>query len=272
MKWLCALALASTSLHAEPLWQDNFDSADSLKQWTVLEQVDEQDLFPVQTKSLSVKAGSLWFEPAKSGWFNDAVAPFIFREVTGDFDVRTRLKVTGSVGELPQSQWSLAGLMVRQGISAAQKAAGRHENWLFINTGVAEMMGQTVLESKYTLNSKSNLRLHPAKPGWIELRLVRAGFAFISLYRYQDAEPWQVLDRYYLQQMPTTVQLGFNGYTASAGGPEDLKLQVDWIQLQPAKLKLLTGSHAENWYQNVTANRLTDFNTSNAELLALIGD
>lgn len=272
MKWTIALALTTASLQAAPVWQDSFDSADSLKQWQVLELMDDKDLFPVQTKSLTVKEGSLWFEPAKSGWFNDAVAPFIFREVTGDFDVRAKLKVTGSKGAVPQSKWSLAGLMVRQSISAEQKAAGRHENWLFINTGVAEVPGQTVLESKYTLNSKSNLRLHPAEQGWIELRVVRAGFAFISLYRYQDRAPWQVLDRYYLQQMPPTVQLGFNGYTASAGGPEDLKLQVDHIQLMPPKVKMLTGNHGQDWYQNVTSNKLTDFNTSNAEVLSLLGD
>jgi hypothetical protein len=272
MKWMLALALAHSSLYATPVWQDNFDSADSLKQWQVLEQLDDKDLFPVQTKSLTVKDGSLWFEPAKSGWFNEAVAPFIFREVTGDFDLRARLKVTGVSQAQPQSQWSLAGLMLRQGINAEQKAAGRHENWLFINTGVAEVAGQTVLESKYTLNSKSNLRLHSAKPGWIELRLVRAGFAFISLYRYQPNEPWQLLDRYYLQQMPPTLQVGFNGYTASAGGPEDLKLQVDYIQLMPAKVKMLTGDYGKDWYQNVSANRLTDFATSNDEVLKLIGD
>lgn len=272
MKWTFALLLAAASVDAEPIWQDQFDSSQSLTQWQVLEQLDDQDLFPVQTKSLTIKDGALWFEPAKSGWFNEAVAPFIFREVTGDFDVRTRLKVTGVKGETPQSQWSLAGLMLRQHISAEQKSAGRHENWLFINTGVAEIPGQTVLESKYTLNSKSNLRLHPAQQGWIELRLVRAGFAFISLYRYQDNAPWQVLDRYYLQQMPATVQLGFNGYTASAGGPEDLKLQVDYIKFMPGKLNMLTADHYKTWYQNVSSNKLTDFNTSNAELLTLIGD
>lgn len=272
MKWTLALAFASATLQATPVWQDNFDSADSLKHWQVLEQLDNKDLFPVQTKSLRVKDGALWFEPAKSGWFNDAVAPFIFREVTGDFDVRARLKVTGSAGAVPQSKWSLAGLMVRQHISAEQKAAGRHENWLFINTGIAEVADQTVLESKYTLNSKSNLRLHPAKDGWIELRVVRAGFAFISLYRYQDSEPWQVLDRYYLQQIPATVQLGFNGYTASAGGPEDLTLQVDYIRMMPAKVTMLTGDYGKDWYQNVSANKLTDFATSNEEVLKLIGN
>lgn len=272
MKWPFALACVASSLQAATVWQDTFDSPDSLKHWQQLELADDQDLFPVQTKSLSVKDGALWFEPAKSGWFNEKVAPFIFREVTGDFDARAKVKVTGSTGPMPQSKWSLAGLMVRQNISAEQKAAGRNENWIFINTGVAEIPGQTVLESKYTLNSKSNLRLHSAQPGWIELRLVRSGFAFISLYRYKDSDPWQVLDRYYLQQMPQTVQLGFNGYTASAGGPEDLKLQVDYIKLSPAKVKMLTGDQGHDWYKNVSSNMLTDFNTSNAEVLALIGD
>lgn len=272
MKWTFALMLVTAGLHAEPLWQDQFDSNQSLSHWQVLEQLDDKDLFPVQTKSLMIKNGALWFQPAKSGWFNDAVAPFIFREVTGDFDVRTRLKVTGVTSDTPQSLWSLAGLMVRQNISAEQKSAGRYENWLFINTGVAEVPGQTVLESKYTLNSKSNLRLHPAQQGWIELRLVRAGFAFISLYRYQDKDPWQLLDRYYLQQMPPTVQIGFNGYTASAGGPEDLTLQVDYIKLMPPQVKMFTGNHAKDWYQNVSSNRLTDFATSNEEVLKLIGN
>ncbi|HEX5755068.1 MAG TPA: hypothetical protein VFY12_01780 [Arenimonas sp.] len=143
---------------------------------------------------------------------------------------------------------------------------------MFITTGIADQPGEVVLETKYTLNSKSNLRLHPAKSGWIELRLVRAGFAFISLYRYRDDQPWQVLDRYYLQQMPPTLQVGFNGYTASTGGPEDLRLQVDYIRLMPVRQPMITGDHYRDWYRNVTGNRLTDYATSNAEVLELIGD
>ncbi|HEX5755069.1 MAG TPA: hypothetical protein VFY12_01785 [Arenimonas sp.] len=126
MNTILGLALAAAAATAEPVWQDPFDTAQSLEQWQVLERLDPQDAFSVQTRSLTVKDGSLWLEPGKSGWFNEDVAPFVFREVRGDFDVRTRLKVTGVAGEIPQSQWSLAGLMVRQGISAEQKAAGRH--------------------------------------------------------------------------------------------------------------------------------------------------
>jgi hypothetical protein len=111
-------------------------------------------------------SGELRLEPYTSGWYEDFHAPFLFREVTGDFVVTARLRADGLDGGVPGVPWSLAGLMVRapRGVTPATWRPGG-EGWLFLTTGVADAPGRPVFETKTTLDSRSTLRLHPARAG-----------------------------------------------------------------------------------------------------------
>ena len=233
--------------------------------------------------------GHLYFEPGTSGWFGDQQAPFMYKEVSGDFDVRIRIKVEGLKEKMPQTQWSLAGLMAR-----APKKSGKdnwkrgEENWLFMTTGIAEELGKPVIETKKTINSCSSLKLRPAKLDWIEMRLVRVGPSFILLYKYDGDKNWVVQERFYNVDMPQMLQVGLIGYSNSYAvdnkikfgdtftynnstydhlGNPDLAVRVDYIRFQQPKVQF-----GKSWLSSVAENNLTDYSLSNGELLKQLGD
>ena len=249
---------------------DEFDDRSTLAHWKKLH---EAEGWPDQIERLEIVDGTLIFEPGKSGWFNDDYAPLIYKEVVGDFDVRMRVKASGKNGDVSQTKWSLGGLMIRQPkMHPSVKGQPRAENWLFLNFGVAEIVGKQVIESKYTLNSKSNLKLRDARSEWITLRAVRVGHAFITMYKYDDDKTWTVQDRYYIQQWSPVSQIGVNGYTASAGGSNDMRLVIDYIHFGKPNMSFNTGDGYKDWYANVAKNNLTDYSVSNEALLKMLGE
>lgn len=236
----------------------------------------EKEGFATSLDRFEIKDGVMFFQPGKSGWFNDGKAPFLYQTVTGDFDVRMRVKATGLQGDLAKTQWSLGGLMVRMPRwQLKDPLEPKSENWLFVNTGVADQLGQQVVESKYTLNSRSNLKLRATKTGWIELRMVRVGFAFVSMYKNEGETAWTIQDRYYMQDWPMQLQVGINGYTGDA---PDMLLQVDHIKFKKPTVSFgptifeKPADRYHYWYKNVSENNLADHSLTNDAVLKLLGE
>ena len=225
---------------------DEFASGASLRRWT---QFHEAERWPSMVRRLEVRrGGELYLEPHTSGWYADFHAPFMYREVTGDFVVTARLRADGIGGGVPTSQWSLAGLMARAPRTVTRETwTPNGENWVFVTAGVAEEPGVPVFETKTTVNSRSRLRLHPAREGWVELRITRVGAAF-ELATRSDGEPWVVRDRFDRPDLPATLQVGLNAYTdwyharsmhddprrfnttVLTDGTPDMGLRVDWVR------------------------------------------
>jgi hypothetical protein len=193
---LLSLLLAAAQLAtASPTLNDEFDGAALSADWT---RFDQAFGWPDKVKALSVAGGLLRLEPRHSAWVRDAQAPFLFKTVTGDFDLRARVRVRSASGAVPGGTWSLGGLMAR--VPNGQTAATwqpRSENWHFVTTGVGHERGRVMTETKGTYNSYSSLKLRPFQSGWVELRLVRVGMALFALARSRADEPWQVRDRWY---------------------------------------------------------------------------
>jgi hypothetical protein len=253
----------------------------------------ESEKYASKLKSVSVENGVLKMQPYTSGWYADFQAPLLYKTIRGDFDVRAKVKVSAQNGQLPSGEWSLAGLMVRQPKRTdALSWQPKDENWLFITTGIAQPSGVPVFETKTTNNSMSNLKLRPAKEGWVELRIVRVDAAFILLYRYAG-EKWTIADRFYRPLLSPVVQVGLNAYTGWNNVPADLQrdtkkfnetvlsdipadmiLSVDHIQFKRPVLKEL--SKIKNNQLNLpyysAANVLTDYNVSNETVLEIIGN
>lgn len=261
---------------------DEFTDEKSLANW---KQFHEAEGWMTMTKTLDVNktgAGNLYFEPTVSGWYEDFHGAFLFKEVTGDFLATTRLKVSGKTGELPTALWSLAGLMVREARPGVTKDSWNPhgENWLFFTTGIAEPAGQPVFETKSTANSRSNLKLRPAKTGWVELGIARVRSAFIMLYRYDGETKWTVQERFHRRDMKRTVQVGINAYSdwysarefhnaplkfntiAVKDGKADLVVHVDYVRFRRLPVKISPRSDA---------GELTDFSLNNDELLKTLG-
>lgn len=272
-----------------PALNDEFNGRDLTDGWKSFHEVEGWTNKIIKLDVNSTSKGHLYFEPGTSGWFADQQAPFLFKEVTGDFDVRVRMKVSGREKDLPQTQWSLAGLMAR-----APKKGGKdtwkrgEENWLFMTTGIAEELGKPVIETKKTISSRSSLKLRAAKLDWIEMRLVRVGPSFVLLYKYDADKTWTVRERFYNVDMPHTLQVGLIGYTNSYAvdnsikfgdpftynnttydhlGKPDLAVLIDYIRFQKPKVNF-----GGSWLAAVGENNLTDYSISNDELLKLLGE
>lgn len=299
-KYLFLLQLAVFFCLSETSAQSNttFDVSEDFndEQYTSRWQwLHDTEGWPDKVRHKELNDGILTLEMGTSGWFADKNAPFFYRIVTGDFDVRARIKASGVNTEISQTLWSLGGLMVRVPKPVKKDQwKPRDENWMFMTTGVAEEAGKQVIETKYTLNSKSNLKLRDAQAGWIVLRIVRVGNAFIMLYKYDSDKTWTVHDRFYLADWPQTLQIGLNGYTNSNAvppnilwgdpfkfnnetfdhlGKPDFKLSVDYVHIKKPAVNYNTpGNPGRQWLNQVYTNRLVDYSLTNAELLKLIGD
>lgn len=277
MKTILIALLFSLSLSAQEVARlsDEFGAAASLASWS---RFDKAEGWPDMLKRAEVRDGMLVLEPWTSGWYAEFHAPFMFKEVTGGFVATARLRIRGKESELPGETWSLGGLMVREPrAESGKKREPRGENWLFLTTGIAFEKGKPVFETKSTVNSRSNLKLAPAKAGWVELRIVRVGPNFILLSRY-EGEKWQVRERFFRTDLPRTLQVGLNVYTGWDSAQDfqndpdgfnttvlkdrraDAILEVDWVRFERPSLPEGT---------NVMA--LTDWATSEAQLLALFG-
>lgn len=264
---------------------DEFDGG-TLTGWS---RFDQTYGWPDKIKALDVgetTPGALHLEPYHSAWVRDLNAPFLFREVRGDFDVRARVRVRGHGSDIPGGTWSLGGLMARapNQISAARWAP-RAENWHFITTGVGHVAGEPMTETKSTFNSSSSLKLRPFPTGWVELRLVRVGMSLIALARPEGEARWQVRDRFYRMDGGSLMQVGLIAYTTSDAmppGPEnpevinrevnrdapvDMILEADWVRFARPRPQV-----SPDWYAQVSANPLADPNLPEADLLAFLGD
>lgn len=281
---LFALTAAAPPDDLAPL-SDEFDGATLSADWTMFHTAYG---WPAKIKAIDVGktvAGALHLEPYHSAWVRDLNAPFMFKTVEGDFDMRARVRVRGANGAIPGGTWSLGGLMARvPNRSSSASWQPRTENWHFITTGVGFEAGKTMTETKGTYNSYSSLKLRPWGSDWVELRLVRTGMALFALARADGESAWQVRDRFYRMENRPAMQVGLIAYTTSDDvppGPEnaelinrnvdtkarvDMLLDVDWIRFSRPATRT-----DPDWYRQVSANALADPNLPEAELLKLLG-
>jgi hypothetical protein len=230
---------------------DEFDDPGSLAKWTKFSDAESR---PDQIKQIDVgqtSPGHLYIEPWSSYWFNDFHAPFLYKDIEGDFVVTSRIKVEGNGRAVPTQSFSLAGLLVRMPHEggAAAWSPGR-EHWAFITAGSGD--GRiSQIEAKNTVSSKSKLELSPARADWLELRIVRRGSQPILLRRF-EGDGWTVVRRIDKPELPNRVQVGMIAYTdfphtksflllgrirdyqrtVVTTGEPDLKARFDWVRFQ----------------------------------------
>lgn len=287
-KMLLCLALLAGNAAANDLagLDDDFEARDGLGGWTAFHAAFG---WPDKVRSLDVgrsTAGVLTLRPQHSAWVRDLNAPFLFQTVTGDFDVRARVRVRGESTDIAGGTWSLGGLLARVPNGAtAENWQPRRENWHFITTGVGHVRGEQMTETKGTYNSYSSLKLRPFPGGWVELRLVRVGMSLVALARADGESRWQVRDRWYRMENHPQMQVGLVAYTTSDDvppGPEDaarinretrpdartdMVLEVDWVRFTRPALR-----GANDWYGQVRANPLADPGVDDAAVLKMLGD
>lgn len=287
-KMLLCLALLAGSASANDLagLGDEFEAREGLGAWRLFHQ---EFGWPDKIRSLDIgktSEGVLTLRPQHSAWVRDLNAPFLFKTVAGDFDVRARVRVRGEQQDIAGGTWSLGGLLARVPNGAtAENWQPRRENWHFITTGVGHVRGEQMTETKATFNSYSSLKLRPFPTGWVELRLVRVGMSLVALARADGETQWQVRDRWYRMENNPEMQVGLIAYTTSDDVPSapedaqrinretkpeartDMRLEVDWVRFKRPAL-----AATPDWYAQVSANPLANPGVNDAEVLRLLGD
>jgi len=214
-----ALTLTAGTAAADDLagLSTGFDGPDALDAWS--EHAPEG--FTPKWQPPRVEEGMLVLEPISGGWFEELQGGHLYRVVDGDFIATTRIRVTGTEAELPQTLFSLAGLFVREPreVSAASWAPGR-ENWLFFSIGTSAPAGEPQFEIKTTTNSLSTLKIQPSPTGWVELRIARHAELFTLLHRAEGEAEWTIADQMIRPDLPQVLNVGLTAY-------------ADWGSVQP---------------------------------------
>lgn len=203
---------------------DEFDDASSLSDWQVFHTVEGTGPRHSVLDIATTTPGSLTMVPtANNGWFEDDKGPFIFKSVTGNFAVRTKVVAgrSGDANVAPTQQFNSAGLLARDPASRP----GGNENWLMYNVGFQD--GRVGSEGKTTVSSGSTLFIvdgdHRA-----ELVLCRVGSTFVMYRMNEGANSFEETNRFDRADLPDTLQVGpiANGY----GANPDLVATFDWIR------------------------------------------
>ncbi|MEL6870948.1 MAG: PASTA domain-containing protein [Pseudomonadota bacterium] len=224
-----AVDLIVSSGPAVDAFSDEFDS-NSLSDWTLRHQLEST---PAQYTVLDINqtnAGQLTIVPLRTdGWFGANDAPLIFKNLTGNFAVWTRVNAdsVATPGQAPASDFNSAGLMARNPAGATGP-----ENYVMLNIGrqnnsIATGVGS---ETKTTVNSSSTRPLQTGSNQG-DLILCRVGDQFIS-YRFLSGDSgWAETTRFDRADLPSTLQVGMvvNAFSA----PADLRATFEFIRLRP---------------------------------------
>lgn len=213
-----AIAIPFTSAVANDLGplSDEFSNSASLSNWSRIN--EEEQWFADQIEQLDInqsESDRMVVVPHTVVWFEDFRGPYLYKEVTGDFVVSTDVRATGRDGSsIPQSQFSLSGLMVRtpRGITPGTWTAGG-ENYVFFSLGHGDNGGSAFqFEVKTTTNSNSTLALTTVSANNAILQIARLG-DYVIVLRKEPAQPWAVHNRYDRSDFPATLQVGAVAYT-----------------------------------------------------------
>ena len=220
---LCALWVAASAWGDDlAALSDEFDDASTLVRWQRVHEVEGWDAL---VPGRSANPWETWFidetndvsviAPYTGGYYNDFIGGLAFQVVTGDFVATARVRVTARNGDpIPSSEYSLAGIMIRQAqvaVPATQWVRGV-ANFMFLSLGHG-FSGQQY-EIKNTIDGISTLVLSNAISNVAIIQAVRIGQRFVFL-RHTPEEGWVVHGRYdrAATPLPAAVQVGMTVYT-----------------------------------------------------------
>ncbi|MBO3699928.1 hypothetical protein [Roseivirga sp. E12] len=167
--------------------------------------------------NLTMAQNALWFEGNRGG--------LAYQNVTGNFTFTATVSVrkTSDANAAVDCNICLGGLMAR----SADNRSG--EDYVHIVSGnTPQGLGY---ETKNTNNSSSPFE--PISDGITdhELRICRDGSTFRLYQRAIGANAWNLAATYDRPDLPPTLQVGFNIYTAESGSLADLRVIYENISL-----------------------------------------
>jgi len=206
---------------------DEFDN-DSLSDWS-LRHVVEGTAAQYTTLDINQStSGQLTIIPTQTpGWFAAGDAPFVFKSLSGNFAVHTRVNAdsVSNPGQAPSSTFNSAGLIARNPAGATGP-----ENYIMLNVGMQNNVNGAGSETKTTVNSSSTLFLQPGS-NIGDLVLCRIGDDFYTFRFLSVDSDWVQTTVFNRPDLPTTLQVGMavSAFTA----PPDLRAEFEFIRLLP---------------------------------------
>lgn len=202
---------------------DEFGDPASLALWSRVEVTEGWDAD--QLHSLTVnqlpsgvpgEAGRLVMAPYTVAWQGDYRGPLLFKLISGDFAITTRVRISARDGaSAPGTQYSLAGVLIRtpRQITPQDWEPGG-ENHVLLSVGAAATpAARPQFYGASTAFSDTQGAAGPNAPGAgeeAELQLARIGSAVIALRRSLTGpdQAWHVHARYPRPDLPLTLQAG----------------------------------------------------------------
>lgn len=167
--------------------------------------------------NLTMDQNALWFEGSQGG--------LVYQNITGNFTISATVSVrkTSDANAAVDCNICLGGLMAR----SSDNRSG--EDYVHIVSGnTPQGLGY---ETKNTNNSSSPFE--PISDGTTdhELRICREGSTFRLYQRAVGANTWNLAATYERPDLPPTLQVGFNIYTAESGAAADLRVIYENVSL-----------------------------------------
>jgi hypothetical protein len=184
---------------------DDFESGSLDPSWTVLNG---------GLATVEVSDGALRLTPNVGGgtnmWFNDGEAVLVYKEVTGDFDVRAVMSSedTGNLGSAVPPQYQLGGILARDPASTSGD-----RNTVHVALGSGSTGQGTSYEYKSTDGSVSDWATTPTALHTGEVRLTRVGTTVTMYWRETAPDAWLEIQNFVRADLPATLQVGLMAYS-----------------------------------------------------------
>lgn len=210
-------------------YSDDFSNAATLSNW-LNRQVIEGSNNQIATWNInSIVSGNMVLVPSSGNiaWYQTSVGPFIYKNVTGNFVVSTRLSAhsVNNTQNPPGNVYNAAGLLVRDPASAGTS----NQNWIemalgnhWTVTGLVNL--STVNSAESPFNPVAGTTLN------VSLRLCRIGSVFTMYISTDNEQTWTLRDTFTRTDLPNTLQVGMSLAAANANGNPDIQADYDYIR------------------------------------------
>ncbi len=233
---------------------DEFENPATLRNWSRVFETERMGADQLSQFDINrTRSGWMTMVPHASSWYQDYRGVLVYKEVSGDFVITTRVNAMNRAQNgPPRSSYSLAGIMIRTPREVTpQTWRPGGENYIFLSLGAATRPGQFAFEVKTTINSRSNLQVTPTSTSTALIQVIRIGQDF-ALLKKEGSQPWTVHQRYSRPDMPETLQVGLTVYTDYStvsrmqppqhntqvirGGNPDLHASFDFVRYRRPEL------------------------------------
>jgi len=161
-----------------------------------------------ETVETDPSSGAITIMPRSNAWYQSYRGGLLFREVDGDFLFRATVSVAGRDDRtLPQSPFSLAGLLIR----SPDNAAGS-ENFVLHTLGITDALNRVQFQQMVTQNGQSRIEREDSPVRQADLLIARMG-ASLWLRARTAGGQWTTLLQIQQPDLPSRVQVGLMAAT-----------------------------------------------------------